>query len=221
MKKMIFLSLLVLSACGKVKLEDSNPQNDESGYFPLAVEGEELRKITLVCDSLKYKERRMSTGIDFTFGQSQKGCKQDKFPTLTDMAVTTMQPNGEYIFMPSNGIGSVLFPDVETSNKGVMAKVCDEIDRLMTPMQLSSDLVLNINTNDTKYCNDDDGNHVCINLDRGPFVSGTAYKILTREFIKFKISGGNQGYFVERRSIADANCAPGEKLEKWAVMRNP
>lgn len=221
MKKFILLPLMAFVSCISEPQKPQDTVGSVRKFEPLVVTVEDSERIQAICRALGSKEDLLSvlvsTGTEYKFSYSQKGCADRELPVAKIVTTTLKRSDSNFVFDSKNG-ESFGFPDVETTKRGVMAEICQNAGRLISPMQTSrSGAVWFTSFTASEHCQSD-ASGLCIHLQRGSVIDNVNYKIHTNEWIKFKITNEKRGFFVERKLISSANCSKGS-IEKSAVLK--
>ncbi len=218
--KVLFLSLLVLAGCGGQVIQENEAEGIETlrTYEPLVPS--DISTVKKICDALSHKGERLSSQINMplTFSYAQKDCAEVELPAAKDVRVTIQKPGAFYVFRKADG-ELFPFPDVETLDEGAMKTICADLDRITTPFQTSPTSARWFTTATSSANCRAQGEEVCILIESGSVVTGTSYKIHTREWIKFRLTDPKRGFFTERVLRSSGSCEKGSYIQKRAVLR--
>lgn len=222
MSKFLLLPLLALVACVSETKQTPDTVGDIKRFEPVMVTFEDNERIKAICHALSSKEDLLSvlvtTGTEYTFSYTQKGCNESETPTPKNVVATIQRPETAYIFKTKDN-APFGFTDVETATRGVMKEICQNVGNLMSPMQTSSTGAMWFTTfTPVDHCQSD-ANGMCIHIQRGSAVDNVNYQIHTNEWIKFKLTNDKRGFFVERKLISSANCKGSKTIEKRASLK--
>jgi hypothetical protein len=219
--------LLLLALAGLVSCAGEQPIGEtvgESKTFEPLINYEDNERVKVICEALVAKEGTLNVLVasakEFTYGYAQKVCDEEKMPEMKDVPVKVMKSGKGYYFSPKNG-ENFGFSNVETSTDGVLNLICNYGSTLESPIRLSptSKTATWWSTfTDATKCQAGFGT-ICINIQTGSSSDGFNYTIHTNEWIKFKVSGENQGFFVERKLVSNAGCKKNKTLEMKAVLK--
>jgi hypothetical protein len=214
MKFTALFTLLLLS----VSCMSDHEAKPES-FDPQPLSSREQKLIESICSSLDKKERILDVLVDskYTFSYSHKGCQDNYFQKDDNVVVSLQNSSGQYFFKKVNG--DTFAFNFETTKMGAMVEICNNLADLKSPMQtLNSGAIWFTTSTSSEHCTSD-YNHVCIHLRRGSHSAGHNYEPHTDEWIKFKIRGQREGFFVERKLISSADCEDGKKVERRATLK--
>jgi len=221
--KAILLPLIFFISCmSQEPQNNSNSIGEVVRFEPLMITVEDNERINAICSALVGKEEILdvlvAAGNEYVFDYGQKGCLESSFPSSKTVTTTIQRSETNYIFKSKNN-DVFGFPDVETSTKGVLAQICANTQDLVSPIQTSSSGAVWFTTfTASEHCQSD-VNGICIHLQRGSVMDDFYYKIHTNEWIKFKISNENIGFFAERKLISSAGCSGKGYVEKRAILK--
>jgi hypothetical protein len=206
--------MLTLVSCGDQPASTAKDGvGDVRGYSPITVGGVTLQKIENVCQAIGYKTSVLNqyNNQEFTFSVLSTPCRKP------DIAVNNSPVDMKVIVdgQQFRGVGAAFpFSEIETSGAGVMATICNawRTNRLTSPMLdaangASALWIASIAT--SKDCTAD-ATHECILVERGQNDVGQNYNIITREVMKFEISGSRRGFYTSRTRSSSVACASGE-----------
>lgn len=223
MKYFVLVGLLSLVSCGdQTSADPKNGVGDVRSFNPITVSGATLQKIENVCQSISYKTSVLNqySNQEFNFLVASTPCVDSNVATpstATDMKVVL---DGQQF----KGVGALFpFSDVETSGAGVMATICNawRTSRLTSPMldaaNGSSALwIASIPT--SKDCTSD-SSHECILVERGYNNIGQNYNIITREVMKFAITGARRGFYTARIRNTSVGCSANQTQSQQAILK--
>ncbi len=223
MSKLSVLFLLAVISCVSENKIDPVTVGNLTRFEPRLLSFEETEKVAAICRALASKEELLSilvtTGTEYNFSYAQKGCNDTALP-LSKIVSTTIQTVGDssYVFKAKeNAVFG--FPEVETSTKGVMAKICENLGNLMSPFQTSSSGATWFTVNTASERCRPDSESFCIHIQRGTIAYDVNYTIHTNEWIKFKMGTPNLGFFTERTLVSSAGCSDNKTIERSAVLK--
>jgi hypothetical protein len=222
MKRPLLVPLFVLIGCVSDAPKTDAVDNRERLFEPVVISDEDARRIKAICGALAVKEERLpdlaSRGEVYTFSYSRKGCTDREAGPAKTVEVKIAEVSDDYVFVPRNG-EEFGFRDVETTKKGVLAQICENVGQLQSPLQTSSlGAVWFSSFNGGGEC-EADVNSYCIHLQRGVLVGTDVYQIHTREWIKFRIEAANRGFFVQRKLVTSSGCSGRATSERTATLR--
>ena len=222
MKLFSIICLFGLVSCAQEQQKAIGTVNEVRNFEPITVSYEDSAKIQAICGALSSKAEVLdilvNNGTEYTFDYSQKGC-DDKEPSEIKQVVATIQPSAEnFIFKTKNG-EAFGFSDVETSEKGIMAEICQNNGHLMNPIQTSRSGAIWFTSFPSARDCQSDAYTACMYIQRGTVIEGTQYQIHTNEWVKFKVNGDKRGFFIERKMISSAGCGAGKTLSRQAVLK--
>jgi hypothetical protein len=219
MSKFLLLPLLILVACSS----EAPVKPDSTGTiinFEPITNTEDNERVKAVCQALSNKQNVLSvlssSGQQYVFNYAQKRCNDSTLPAAKDVATRIVRSDSNYIFKPVNN-ENFGFSDVETDTLGVMAAICKE--SVASPIRQGSTGAIWWTTFvDAKQCQPGIGT-LCVYLQRGSSADGWKFKIHTNEWIKFRVDGEKEGFFLERKLVSSAGCDKGKTLEMRAVLK--
>lgn len=222
MKHILSLFLLLLVSCVGNPEEIVAPTVVMRRYEPISVTVEDSERVQSICQALLNKEdllaMHVSNGTGFTFSYSEKGCRDQNLSTPKLIKTRIDRSDSNFYFLPVNGY-AFSFTEVETTNRGVLAEICQRTSDLVNPIQTSRSGALWFTTfTSNKHCQSD-ATGICIHLQKGSIVDELNYQIHTEEWIKFKITNNNRGFFTERKLISHVGCGVGQVTEKRASLK--
>jgi hypothetical protein len=222
MSKLLLLPLFFLLACAGEPPKTPDSVGEVKRFEPLMVTFEDNERIQAICRALSSKEDLLSilvsTGSEYNFTYTQKGCGDQQLPTPKTVVATLQKTDSSYVFKPKYG-ETFGFPDVETYSKGVMKDICQNVGSLMSPMQTSrTGAIWFTSFTSTNHCISD-ATGICIHIQRGTSSESANYKIHTNEWIKFRVNNDRRGFIVERKLVSSADCPPYKTVEKRAVLK--
>lgn len=220
MKSILILALMILFiGCNKEE-EVKTPDTEVRNFDPLMVDAQDQARLKTICDALDSKEERLPSleTSKYIFAYSEKGCNDSNLGPESDVKVSIQREGTNYVFR-KNYDENFSFPNVETSDVGVMSVICANIHDLRSPLQTSSKGAIWFTTITSQKQCASDYNSMCVNIQKGEVQSGQRYTIHTQEWIKFKVQDERRGFFVERRMISQADCADGKKIEKYTRLK--
>ncbi len=201
--------------------EDPAIEDIQLRFEPLSVAEEDLNQIKLICSALEEKEVILPdlVGQRYNFSYFQKNCEANEYSPEQFVTGIISKPTQQYVFKTENG--SIFpFPDVETSVDGVMKPICAQLSDLKSPLQISSRTAIWFTTfTSEKHCKAQ-SDSVCIQIQKGEYLSDFNYKIHTSEWIKFKVRSNLLGFFVERKLKSKLGCQSGKNFEKKVLLTN-
>lgn len=224
MSRFLILGLLFLASCAGDQQPESTSIGAEREYNPLQVSQEDDERFQMICAALNSKVDVLRvtapTNYDYTFSFAEKGCKDKELGTPRDIktkVVAADSMDGFRFKMENND--SFYFSNVESASEGVMAEICKNAGRIVTPVQTSSTGAMWFSLGmDASMCQSD-GNSICVYFQRGTASGSKTYKIHTEEWIKFKMMNPNRGFFTERIMKSSANCSDKDYYMKTAVLK--
>lgn len=221
MIKFLILPLFFLLSCVSEQ-ETVTSTRAVRRYEPQVVTIEDSERIQAICRALQSKEDLLSvlvsTGTQYTFIYAEKGCSDAKLSTPKNL-VTTIEKSGSDYFFKTKNNELFAFSDVETTSKGVMAEICQNLSSSLTsPMQTKTGAIWFTTFTSAEHCQAD-ANGLCIHLQRGSAIDNVNYQIHTDEWIKIKLTNEKRGFFIERKIISSANCSGKGTVERTAVLR--
>jgi len=224
--KSYFFYLLFFLSLGCLPPEETQEQQTslediQLRFEPLSVAEEDLNQIKLICSALEDKEIILPdlVGQRYNFTYFQKSCESSEYAPEQMISALITKPSQQYVFKNEDG-GIFPFPDLETTVDGVMKPICAQLSDLKSPLQISSRMAMWFTTfTSEKHCKSDK-DAVCIQIQKGEYLSDLNYKIHTSEWIKFKVRSNLLGFFIERKLNSRLGCTPGRIFEKKVLLTN-
>lgn len=221
MKLVSIIALALVASCHvKGPSDEAQRETATRRFEPAVVAQEDLDRIKAICDALASKEERLPGLISsaYTLSYSEKGCNDKELGAAKAVGVTIQKPDSIYVFRKANN-ENFIFPNVETFSSGSMAKICANLSTLVSPFQTSSKGAMWFTTfTRAKDCSSD-FESVCIQIDRGELAKNLEYTIHTSEIIRFKISGAQTGFYLDRKLVSLADCDQGKRIERRASLK--
>jgi hypothetical protein len=222
MKTLVTVSatLLVLS-CGRVDPAKNNILGSVMSFEPAPIGSEDARIIRKICESLKTKESNLSASSStiFTFGIQDKSCT-GSLSAESSVAVTVDTVGAPKFKRVDNG-GSFIFPDVETTDSGIMKDICANTANPVSPIKNSTGVALWFSSTDSQDpdCNSSAA-QPCLVIKKG-IPSGDKFEIIGQETLQFQTVSnlGNVGYFLFRKSITNTSCINNDYTEIRATLK--
>jgi hypothetical protein len=226
MSKLLILPLVMLISCVS---DNSKPTEDNVGQlveFSPLTSYENNERIKVICQALTRKEDQINelanSGSKYTFSYTEKGCGVSEFPAAKDIVVKLVRldprPDSRWYAFKAISGEVFSFEDVELASQGALADLCNFGATLESPIKTSTGALWWTTYVDSKDCNSGFGN-MCIYLQRGTSVDGRMYRIHTNEWIKFKVMGESDGFFLERKLVSTAGCSKGQELVRKAILK--
>lgn len=221
---LILMALILLVACGQVPNQSSGGEQigqEIVQYSPQIVVGEDSDRINDICRAIAAKTDQLVIleNTQYTFSYAEKSCASGSMSAYSDVRVAIEKPNSNYIFKIIGANSPFIFSNIETKDAGLMKEICDNAQSLTSPMQSGSSGVIWFTSLTRATDCVSSSTHLCMQIERGSLVAGTSYKKNTKEIIKFKISGENQGFFTERKQITTLSCPEGAQLVRHAILK--
>lgn len=215
MRNLLFLGLFALVSCGDVSTPEANQGNEK--FDPQAVTGPTFTRIKTVCDSLLAKERVLNLHVQnqtihYLESQTQIACN-DAYSTVLGGAMRIINPSRDnYVFVYGMSERRAPIEEVETTYDGVMEQICSGLADLRSPMVVGSGDAMSFTALEgIKGCVSDD-NHVCMQINRGPFNSTERTFIAEdRHWIRFRITGEKRGFYSYRKLLSTRGCPTGSQ----------
>ncbi len=233
MKQLKTLSLILLAAsCGKVEFSS----NLESSIGSLRPSGEtrqmsdlERTRLTTVCQAIARKSALLSTVTPtdlFSFDVSASDCEGKV--TLTEPISTKIQrENFQFFYRPVVQGQSVPFEQVETTQAGTMATICQNLATLtQMPVDKGNGEVFYISTLDTSDC-PLRTNELCVLIESASkTTNGNFYQVHTSEWLRVYTnqspSTANSrfyGFVTDRKSATSGFCTERKSQSKRQTLR--
>jgi hypothetical protein len=222
MTKILLLPLMLfIFSCHSEKGTPIESLGKVRKYEPLAVTLEDSERIRAICNALAAKEDLLSvlvsTGEEYVFNYYQKGCSEPSAPAPKNLVTTIQREVSGYIFQSKNG-ESFGFPEVETNTQGIFSEICQNTERLMSPILTNTGAMWFTSFTSNEHCQSD-AEGICIHFQKGSFVQDFDYIVHTNEWIKIKTMNSRRGFFLERKLISSANCSGKNEFHKEARLK--
>ena len=217
MKLLLLTTLIISSACGRITSSTSN-LGSELKFEPQAISMSETQSLANLCTVLSSKNALLSQtpGQTFTFDVSKRGCEEDSLSAPTPVVVGL---DGTHLREATNGL-SFDFSDIETNVSGMMKEICSDLTALTNPKKLASGNIMRFSLRPSTECSPN-SREMCVYFETATPYKSDSYKIITKEWIKFQMDStvSRMGFFVERRRITSALCAPEKSSEVLATLK--
>lgn len=222
----ILFSILILSlGCGRVEVGNSKGTSLGSvrTISPVTVNSAEKSQIQSICSAIAQKTTNlaMTANFSYLFNFSQKICGNVTVPAQDANVLLQSNGAGGYSFKNSNGQNFV-FPEVETTTTGSMAKICASLTNLQNPIAAGNGNFIWMSTTSTPNCVSNT-NQRCIQLETGipTDATNTSYRIISTEVMKFNIqpSQPNLGFYTDRRFLTNVSCGNNQFSDTSAFMK--
>lgn len=218
---------ILMTLIGLVSCSGEQPVPGDVGdtkiFEPVVIQDDGPRA-QVICDAIAANEGMLNVLVasnkEYSFTYAQKGCDDESLSESKVVPTRILKNGTSYYFSPKNG-EAFGFSTVETSKDGVMQVLCNQSQILESPVRAAPNSKTAIwwtTFTDPVHCQSGFGN-ICINIQTGTSSDGYNYKIHTSEWIKFKVSDDNQGFFIERKLISKAGCKKGKTLEMRAKLK--
>ena len=220
MTKVMLLSLVLLVSCNSEEAPQSPRQvGNLRDYNPISVQGNEFYSLCLKLGQKNDRLPSLSTAqAQYNFSYSQKNCTDEVMGASQDVTVTIEQMGGTYSFKPTTA-SNFGFTQIETPYEGSMKEICANAGALQSPLLVGSTGAVWFRMVSDDKCRPD-ANHYCVKLEKGSLDTRyNKYVVHTEEWIKFRLTGNNTGFFTERFLDTNANCPSGKKIQKHTVLK--
>lgn len=225
MKAIALISILFISACGKVDIPSSADFETSKSLTPIKIDSgsSEHARIKAICKALGDKELTIQglQGTSYSFSQGSKKCDQSVESALPDVTVTIQNQSGQFKFQ--EGQNNYYFPDVELRTSGIMTQICAELSDLESPLRPDPVNVIYFTTSniDPGGCPNNSDQEICIAIEKA-VVSHTAEgdkgKIHTREWLRFKTIQPRLGFWSYRKLSSIGGCLEGSHFSRSANL---
>lgn len=220
MKKSALLVLLTLAACGEYDTTGTSSSNELQKQRSLelqTVAGELKNAVVSVCNALLQKEAILPTAIgsNHTFSSSQTDCDGNVLSASSNIVSIQGNAAAGFTFRKADGL-DFIFPDVETTTKGVFTDLCASVSNLQNPIIGTSEVTF-FNLSNT--CPQVSG-EICLELVKA-FVQGNTAVPHTSDTIRIRVNSdqGKIGFFTYRNKVTKSFCPDGKTLSLSATLR--
>lgn len=218
---LLFLTILSFS-CGKIDMKTGGGVGQIRELQPLQISVGEQLTFDSICSGLTKKSQRFSSSLpsSLVFDVQEKDC-DGKTVTFGSQQVRVSSGTNGYQFERQDSGGSFLFPNVETSDNGVMKEICGGVRSIPLVDGIGDARWISTTGFSSSECPSVSGEQ-CVVVETGSKQGTTnSYRIHTREVIRFNINAnsGKYGYFTFRKKSADSNCDAGDSTESSATLR--
>ena len=234
MKVIFFLSVLIISSCGRVDVPGDSGLSTLNPVKPqeIQVGSNEHTKIKAVCDAIKRKSIVLSSLVNstYTFSGTKKSCTDGAFTNISDSNVKLVDDtSGGYKFV--EGDESFFFSEVESVNQGILSLICSKIDKLILPLRVGgteTEVGANFIYVTADGINGSDcnaiSNETCLMIESAIMESATTKepmaRVQSREWIRFSLMNGSRpGFFTYRKKISESGCAEGQNSGRTATLK--
>lgn len=224
MLKLILL-LFFLISCGRVDVKTESGVGQRVSTEPIVVDSFQMDIIKSVCDAISKKTESISSLVNtkVLFSYAKKECTSSSLgapsDVITFLRLTALGPR----LIDSSG-AFFYFSEVETSDEGSMAKICQKIklgQELKNPIAEGSEYTyfttsaISGNDCDAKF------NQPCILIQMGTDSGSGLAKIHTKEWIRFdlRVDQGRQGFFNLKKQVSSIGCEEGQGHTDSAVVK--
>jgi hypothetical protein len=215
MSKFLILFLFVLVSCGKdAPLNTNVGERRRMDPQPIR-DANDLAAYKNICMAIANKSEMLSVSTEgeYVFSYSSKGCSESQMSGPRDIKTYIERISDSIFVFRSRSGESFPFSDVETDTTGLMSKICANLNNdLKSPIQTSMSGVMAFSRCDS------DANIECVLIERGT-LNGDEYTIHTKDWIKFKVTNGRRGFFVQRNQISGTSCPEGQEVMKAATLK--
>lgn len=222
MKLTLFLLSVLAISCGKIDMKSGGGIGQIRELTPQAISVGEQLIFDSICSGLTRKSQRFSTSLptSIVFDVQEKDC-DGKTVTFGSQQVRVSSSTNGYQFERQDSGGSFIFPNVETSDSGVMKEICGGSRSIPVVDGNGDARWISTSGFSASECPSASGEQ-CVLVEIGSKQgTSTSYRIHTREVIRFNVNvnSGKHGYFSLRKKFADSNCDAGDNTEASATMR--
>lgn len=225
MKTIALVSILFISACGKVTINNPADFSSTKSTSPVKMEAgsREHKNIKQICDALAEKEITLSglVGTSYGFSNTSKKCDETSAQDLNDTVVTLVNQGGSFKFQ--DGPNLFYFADAETKTQGSLSQICASLSSLTSPIRPDSVNLLYFTTTDVSPadCNVTNG-EICIMLEKAVSdhtEKGEVGRVHTREWLKFKTIQPLLGFWNYRKLASKGGCLEGNFFARTATLK--
>lgn len=218
----LLILLVLIAACGKYKTSGSRLGEIRS-LTPAALSAGDLSSIRTICAALVSKAASIAQApnLTYTFSYATKSCEEPRLSVNRLVPVTIENQNSSYKF--KDGSSYFVFPEVETNVSGIMKEVCSNANSATPTDSFTSSggnaTWVTTSAVSSSDCNPGNG-QMCILIDTG-IPSGSGYKIVSKDWMKFQVdpSLANYGFYVERKAESEALCGLNKYTINIATLR--
>jgi hypothetical protein len=222
--KLILGLLGVLSiSCGseyKIGGRSGSSVGATRSLAPVTVSQTERANLTTICNALAQKESQLNTiaGSTFSFQASQSDCEGNVISSGV-LNVVLQNALGEYVFRRSDGV-DFIFPNVETTDSGMLAQVCPNVSNISNPIQAGQDFLYVSAFEGMSDCPSVSG-ELCVRVERASAADSSAV-VHTVDIMRVRLPQANAryaGFFSLRKRLARSFCAQNEFIYQEATIK--
>jgi len=211
MKFVLPVFILLVISCGKTEVDDDQRLNTTNSLEAVKLSSSELKNLREICGAIATKTTTIGALVNtsWVFSGTEKSCTDTVFKETPDSTVSLLSLNGSYSFGTPASL--FYFSDVETSNEGVLGRICSRIStELTSPLDPAAVDLLYFTTE--KLSASDCPNATeerCIKIERATTVNtekGTKGKVHSREWIRIRVNEPRLGFFTYKKRISIAGC---------------
>lgn len=223
MKYFLTAFLFIISSCGDYKagqFVDTTVGEVKALSNPVLIAGVEKDNIVSVCNALSQKELVLDSAVNTShlFSVSQTDCT-GKEVSSGNASVTIQKVGQNFIFKKSDGL-DFLFPNLETTNFGLLSEICSNLGELSNPIIGQSEVTfissLGINPGD---CSPAFG-EICLKLEKA-YSQGVTAVVHTKEWIRVRTPSvqGFVGFYTYRKKVSRSFCPEGKTISSMATLK--
>ncbi len=219
MTKVLLLSLFILVSCNEEA--PVTPRGSLGSMREFLQESVDGREFLALCLKLGQKADRLpslsTAQVEYNFSYSQKNCNDLELGASKDVTVTIDQIGGSYAFKTKDN-SQFGFTQIETPSEGAMKEICANATALTNPLQAGPTGAIWFKKVNQENCRSDK-DHFCVKIEKGSIdQTFNKYVIHTEELIRFRTTGNNTGFFVERYLDTAGNCTGGKRIQKKTTL---
>lgn len=233
MKNLSYISLaLLLSACGKVEFSSDL----ESSIGALRPAGEtrplaalERTRLSTICQAIARKTSLLNTVTPtdlFSFEVTSTDC-EGKVALSQTVTTRIQKENLQFLYKPVTDGESVPFNQVETSQVGSLATICQNLATITeNPIDKGNGEVFYLSTLDTSDC-PLRTNELCVLIESATKTNeGNFYQVHTSEWLRFytnpDLTNANNrfyGFVTDRKTATSGFCAERKSQSKRQTLK--
>lgn len=223
--KKLYLSMaaILLSSCGNYEMTGNRIER-VGEILPLTsreLTTTDRNNLSVICNAFRQKEAILPSTMNtlHTFSINQTDCEGNLI-TNEKTQVTIQSGLLGYFFKRVSDGQDFIFPQIETTQSGVLKEACDSLNTLSNPLMRENNVTYLTTTGIlTSDCSPAYG-EVCVKLDQA-FVQGEQALVHTKEWLRVRVSspdGKYIGFVTQRKKVTRSYCGRNEALTFGAKL---